>query len=231
MPDQNQQTQQVDQNLQNQQMSQPASQKQVSEPMKEKKSKVEQKLNKKNTKKIKKKRKGFVWLKDTVLAVVNITFIIILIYLLQQMPSKAKEINSLRSTSITSKSVGTGEVQFFDLDTNKEKIEALTGVFPDEDKLLQFVAAIEEIRDTGSVVGFTFGSENPVLDKTKNLGLPIRIDLRGSWEEISRDIERIQKLPYLFRPVTFDAQELPQEGYVEVKYGGFLYVDKSLEKN
>ena len=179
-----------------------------------------------------KKRTKSIWIKDIVLAILNVGFVIGLIYLLNRLPTRANEVKSLRSNAQLVNTAGENtEILQFELDLTAEDYEKLQDLYPDEERLLSFVDEIENLRTNGTVVGFTFASKDPVVDKTKNLGLPIIIDMEGSWEAISQDIQTIQALPFLFRPVTFDAEEDREDNVVKLKYGGFLYVDESFEEN
>lgn len=192
--------------------------------------------NKKTTEKKKKKKKTgrrtiSIWAKDIVLAVVNLCFIAGLIFLLARLPEKANQVKSLRTASYVSTADAGVDILQFDLDANKDLANRLEEAFPSEDRLLEFVNEIETLKTEGVVVNFSFASKNPVMDRTKNFGYPIIIEMIGSWEQIATDVEKIQKLPFVFRPVTFDAEENPEENVVQLKYGGFLYVDQSLEKN
>ncbi|QQS38915.1 hypothetical protein IPM62_06070 [Candidatus Woesebacteria bacterium] len=180
---------------------------------------------------VSKVKKKNIWVKDIFLGIINLAFLFGLVYLLGQIPQRAGQIKSLRSQSVLNTEADDMTVLKFDYENNIESIEKIKKAYPTDDGLIAFMGEIEKLKTEGSVVGFTFASDIPVPDKTKNFGFPIIIMLSGSWERISADIIKIQNLPYVFRPVTFDAEEIPEEGRVEVKYGGFLYVDKSLEKN
>jgi len=186
------------------------------------KPKTTQKMSKKGSR---------IWLKDILLGIINVVFIFGLIFLLNKLPQKAEKAKALRSASQLITFRDTTELQKFELDSNTENIQKLIALFASEDTLLTFVEDVEKLKETGTVTGFTFASAVPVADNTKNLGLPIIIEFSGTWDAINADIKTIQSLPILFRPVTFDAEEVPEESVVNLKYGGFLYVDESFEKN
>lgn len=180
---------------------------------------------------VKEKHKN-IWLKDIVLAVINVCFIVGLIYLLNKLPVRSSQVRSLRGEAqLTNSASEDTNILKFDLDQTTDDFEKLKNLYPNEDRLLTFVDEIEKLQENGTVVGFTFASKDPVIDKTKELGLPIIIEMSGSWENIANDIQTIQSLPFMFRPVTFDAEEDREENVVQLKYGGFLYVDESFKKN
>ncbi len=173
-----------------------------------------------------------IWLKDIVLAVINVCFIVGLIYLLNKLPLRANQVRSLRGEAqLTNSADEDTNILKFELEQSNQDYEQLKSLYPDEDRLLKFVDEIEKLQTSGTVIGFTFASSLPVVDKTKELGLPIIIEMSGSWENIAQDVATIQKLPFMFRPVTFDAEEDREENVVHLKYGGFLYVDESFKKN
>ncbi len=191
------------------------------------------KKKKSNGAKKKKRRKdstGKMWGKEIALALINLTFIAGLFYILGQLPSRATQLKALRTQSLVVP-VSDVDIQKFELKQNIEDIKTISDFFPNDQGLIDFVNEIEKIKSDGSVVGFSFVSKDAVIDKTQNAGLPLVINFVGTWEEIDRDLKRVQELPYMFRPITVTANEIRQDGVVDFNYGGFLYVDKSLEKN
>lgn len=179
----------------------------------------------------KEKKKRFVWAKDIGLGLLNLVFIIGLVYILSQLPIKSAQLKSLREAAYKP-TVSNLDVQKFELDKNAEDISKLKAVFPNEEGLIKYVDELEKIKADGTIVGYSFASKDPVRDKSKNSGFPVIIEFAGSWENIERDMKRVQELPFLFRVVSVDAEELIENGgVIDLRYGGFLYVDKSLEKN
>jgi Tfp pilus assembly protein PilO len=70
------------------------------------------------------------------------------------------------------------------------------------------------------------------MDKTGNYGIPVIIELNGAWESIGQDLQEIQKLPFLLRAISIDAEpDKENESMIQFKYGGFLYVDTRLGEN
>ena len=69
--------------------------------------------------------------------------------------------------------------------------------------------------DAGAISKVSFASQKAVTDKTGNYGVPIVIELMGSWDAIDSDLQKIDKLPYLFRPVKveigYDEENLDEE--------------------
>lgn len=198
--------------------------------------KVENKMPEKKTKKLVKESKHndsalFEWRKDIVIGTLNVIFLVGLFFLLSKIPANAKKLQVLNQNAFVVSTVTEEQLQQFDLEDNKENIEKIKAIFPDEDGVLDFVSEIEKLQDEGTVIGYSFVSKDPVSDKTKVQGFPVVIDMRGTWEDIGDDIQKIQKLPYLFRPVNIEALEDPEDNIVEFSYGGFIYVDESFKKN
>ncbi len=180
---------------------------------------------------VKKKKSGIrLYIKEIILAVINIVFIALLIVFLLRLPSAATELNNLRTTDIRSSTKGDFEINELELKASQEQSDRLKTLFPNEEGIINFVDEIEKLKVDGTVTDFSFASIDAIQDTTGNYGVPIVIVLNGSWEQIGTDIQKIQKLPYLFRPINITA-EPKEEGVIELKYGGFLYVSESIGKN
>ncbi len=97
----------------------------------------------------------------------------------------------------------------------------------DEVGVVSFVNDIENIksREQSSILKVSFASQKVVKDKTGNSGYPVTVEFKGGWDQISKDLEEIGKLPYLFRVVKFSSGYLKEEESVyTLKYGLMLYV-------
>jgi len=166
--------------------------------------------------------------RDVVLGVINVLAILLLFFILSKIPAKVEEYKKLNlDIQKYSEKPQTGQLQ---IEHNKEKFEKLSSVFLTETKIVNFVNSIEEIKkEDSSISKITFTNESAVKDKTGNSGYPLIIELTGTWEAISADLEKIDKLPYLFRVVRVESEK-SLEGVITVKYGGVLYV-KDTGKN
>ena len=165
------------------------------------------------------------WTKDILLGLVDVLLVVGLLYLLSQLSGIASKVSELRSIGLK----GTANIQEFELMSFKEDIEKMDSAFIDEERMLaDFVGEIEKLKGERTVVDFNFQNEDPISDKTKVFGFPIVISMSGNWEDIAADLVTIQSLPYLFRPVAFNAEEQVGGG-VEVEYGGILYVNENFE--
>ena len=57
---------------------------------------------------------------------------------------------------------------------------------------------------------------------------PFIMKFEGTWENIDKDLQKIQKLPFIVRAVTINieiSEKVP--GSVILRYGGFLYVNET----
>ncbi len=160
--------------------------------------------------------------------VINLLAVVVLLVLLNELPKKALELKTLVNAGI--KAEASSRVNYTDLElqTNKEMIDKISKLFPNDEGLVDFIKFIEGVKAEGVLVNFSFASKEPVRDKTANLGIPVILEFRGSWGQIDNDLQKLQKAPYLFRPITVEAKPHLEENVVELMYGGFLYVDESL---
>ena len=193
----------------------------ITQPLKEKPSESSVKMNK-NTSRW--------WIKDLILAVVNIAFLAALTILLGKLPNKAAELSQLRSTYTIAAAKREVEIAEFEIEESRLKAEALKKYFPDQSGLANFAAELDALRGEGLISSFSFASEDAIRDQTGYYGVPIVIRFLGNWELISQGLSRIGKLPYLIRAVNIESALTGEDNLIDFRYGGFLYVDESLAK-
>ena len=161
----------------------------------------------------------------------NVVLLISTFLILVNMPKKSDELKTIKNQEldvIKSSGVDTSDLE---VGTTAEKIARLKSIFPDDTGIVNFVKEIEKLKPPQGVVkGISFVSQEAVRDQTRSLGIPFVVELEGSWAEIDSTLSTIQKLPYLFRAVTIETN-ISEEGIVDYKYGGFLYVDETLAKS
>ena len=161
---------------------------------------------------------------------INLVLIIVTFLILSNLSTKAADLKKIKNDELDA--MASTKVQPSDLEikSNTEKIDKLNALFPNESGLVNFVKEIEKLKTGGIIKGISFVSQEPVRDKTKYLGIPFVIEAEGSWEQIDASLSEIQKLPFLIRAVTVEVN-VTEEKLVNLKYGGFIYVDESLAKN
>ncbi len=165
--------------------------------------------------------------KDVILGIINVITVILLIVLLVRIPEKADEVKMLRNENIESQSKV--ELESVDLEKSSKKAEALQDLFLDESGVVNYVSSVDKLKEGGTVSEITFASQQPVVDRTGNSGIPVTIKMIGSWDQIEQDLNEIQNLPFLVRPVNIEMQT-DETGVLLFKYGVLLYVNKDLGK-
>lgn len=168
--------------------------------------------------------------KDILLGIINIASLALLIILLIKLPEKAQELNKLRNQVLLSESEVALEIS--EVEGSEDKAGELESVFIDEVGLVGFVSGVEGLKgENSSIRKINITSQKVIKDKTGNYGIPVVIEMRGNWTQFGKDMQNIQKLPYLFRVIRIETEELEEEGVIGLKYGGFLYVHDKLGEN
>jgi hypothetical protein len=171
-------------------------------------------------------------LKAAILAIINLLVVAAIVFLLNRTSLKAQEVKRLRSIEVSASHGEPFSALKTDVETAEAKTSELVKYFPDSEGLITFVGEIDKLKAEGVVTGFSFANEEPVKDKTGALGLPVLIELRGSWTTVDSALGRIMSLPYLLRTIRVEASFVPDEtGLIDFKLGGFLYVDKNFSQD
>jgi hypothetical protein len=171
------------------------------------------------------------WLKDIILGVLNLVFVVSLVVLLGRLPGKANEFKRLRNESLDTAAKSSIEIAGLELEASRKKADKISAFFPDDAGLIDFVNQIDVLKEEGLVSRFSFTSEEAIRDRTGYYGIPVFIEFSGTWSQVGVGLQRVQNLPYLLRAVSIETTVKPEENLVEFKYGGFLYVDESFAKN
>jgi hypothetical protein len=168
--------------------------------------------------------------KDVILGVINFISFVFLVIILMKFPSKAQELRKLKIEEL--KNEATVSPELGKINVYKTKVDELDSLFLDEVGVVDFVDEVEKLKSEGGAFDkVIFASQKVVEDRTGNYGIPVIIELRGSWKAINTTMEAIDKLPFLFRPANITAEPAKEEGVLIFKYGGFLYVNDRLDKN
>jgi len=169
--------------------------------------------------------------KEVVLGIINLASIIFIIFLLVNFPKKSDELRNLRIQEMRGNTTVGLEVS--EIEAALPMAEILRELFLDEGGVVSFVGDVENQKTEGGAISkITFASQNIEKDRTGNYGYPLIIELTGSWEAIDADLQKIDALPYFFRPVKVDiSYDVENPEVVIFKYGIFLYVRESLGKN
>jgi hypothetical protein len=174
------------------------------------------------------KKRKTIFSKLYLYAILDAVVLVFLVYFLSVIRQKAVLLNDLVNAYQNAQQ--SSQVNFADLEikSNKERADKVLSLFPNDQKLLEFIKIIEDKSEGGgSIVNFTFASKEPVRDSTTRLGVPVVINFKGDLSQIDKDLKDIQSAPFLFRPITIEIKKTAEESMVELMYGGFLYVDES----
>jgi len=166
------------------------------------------------------------WWKEILLTIINVALIILTFIYLGRLPDKAKLAKEQRNSTGPSRSAINLELAKFEVESSKEKYEALSSLFPDEKRLLDFISQIDALKAEGFVSYFAFASESVVREKSGFVGYPFVLEFQGSLSQISDGLEKLKKLPFLLKGVNISLErEEVASGFV-FRYGGFLYVEE-----
>ena len=124
-------------------------------------------------------KKGPLWLKEIILGVINLVFIVGLIFILGKLPGRAEELKSVRNTEFKNTVKSEIEIAGLGIESTRVKSEELMARFPNEKGLITFAREIDKLKSEGYITKFAFASEEAVRDRTGYWGIPFVIEFRG----------------------------------------------------
>jgi hypothetical protein len=162
--------------------------------------------------------------KEAILIVINLISLIFLFVILSKLPKVANDLRQARI--INAKDDASISFEYNKTVSFKPDLDKLSALFLDDAGVVSFVNAIEKLKSSNSAIQkVSFTAQKAVKDRTGNYGIPVVIELSGTWDQIGSDLEHIQTLPYLYRAVTFESHPtVGDRDIVDVKYGILLYV-------
>lgn len=168
--------------------------------------------------------------KDIILGVINLITVVFLIFLITKLPQKSQELKTEKVNELKSQANLGSQIK--PLDEEMLSAQKMDEIFLDEDGVVDFVRDVDKLKVPGSAIKqVTFGSQIAIKDKLGIFGLPVIITLEGTWKSISTDLEKIQILPYYFRPVSVNAKySFDDPSVVVFDYGVILYVNDNYAK-
>ena len=169
--------------------------------------------------------------KDLILGIINLVSIILLIIVISRFPDQAARLKKLNNDFILNESGVSFE--FSEIETSKKKADEINNLYLDESGVVNFVNELEKMKgETSTFNKVILPNQKAVKDRTGSFGIPVIIELKGSWDFIASDLLTIQKLTYLFRPaVTEIYLDKEDPSVINFKYGGMLYVTDRLGQN
>lgn len=174
-----------------------------------------------------KKKIGFK-LSIILLGLANMALIVSIFVVLNDLRSGAQELRELRGIGVEGLSSQEIAALEKEIATTKESVERLSKHFTDDESLVNYVKETDRLKRDGTVVNFSFATNDVVRDKTGNPGWPVALTFEGSWQDVDRDLRIIQGLPHFQRAIEIEINRL-EEGRVNLRYGGILYAKE--EKN
>jgi len=159
-----------------------------------------------------------------ILGGLDLICLLALLFLLTNLPQKGEKINLLRSQNFQAAAISGDQSLINNLSQAQIKADQLQALYPNEARLLKFVEGIDRLKDTGVISRFSFANDDPVKDKTGYIGVPIVIEFRGTWPQISQTLKSVQDLPFLIRAIDIEISQIPNQGIQRLMFGGVLYV-------
>jgi Tfp pilus assembly protein PilO len=171
------------------------------------------------------------WLSIAIMGIIDVLFIIASFLLLGRIAAIANSIYKLNGEKIVAEQKSNAGLVKQEIENHKEDADKLFSLFPSNDKLLEIIDQMDQLKRDGLIAQYTFVSDTPVKDKSGYQGLPIMFDITGSVEGINNALKKINDLPFILRDIKMEIKELPKAAGYTVKYGVILYVDEKFDKN
>ena len=166
-------------------------------------------------------------IKVVALNIGSLGIVFVTLFLMSKLPAKAEKIKELRNQKIVKNEQVDIAFLMAGLEGNKETLDFINTYFADEEGLLKFYLAIDELRREGTLQKFVPLSGTPVKSSNQAMGYPIAIELKGSRELVNTAYLKILNLPFLIRPITFKYEVLTEESAVRLSLGVMLYTNET----
>ncbi|HLE49346.1 MAG TPA: hypothetical protein VI819_04945 [Patescibacteria group bacterium] len=161
---------------------------------------------------------------------INLIILLGSLYLIYDLPRKAEVLKSAKIEALKIEESSKVDLTGLEIIQNKKNWEILKSYFPDEVGVIKFITDLETLKKNEIIKDMSFVSQDAVRDKTGALGIPFIMEIEGSWDKVDAALKDFYDLPYLVRVINVDATVL-EDGSVNFKFGGFIYVSESLDKN
>lgn len=156
--------------------------------------------------------------KSVITNIINIILIIIIIFLIRKIPSKAQSIKELSNQQVAAQEKTDLEVLNADLQNEKDKIQTLNSLFASEKEILPVIEALSNLKNSGFIEEFNI-ADNPIKDKSGQLGLPLYIKGSGTRETIDITLKQFHSMGKIIKPEKIN---LKIEENITFEYTGFL---------
>lgn len=165
------------------------------------------------------------WVKVGVLIVTDILCLFGIFHLGSGLDAQATEAQKLMSQKIQNSTQNQSQILESELEKYATQIETLQKYFPNESSIVDFISAINNLKNAGIISNFSFVSD-AVKDKQGFVGIPVTVDVVGDINVVNSGFSAVVQLPYLIKPVVLSINQ-SADGVVTAKLGGFVYVDKN----
>lgn len=174
--------------------------------------------------------KGGNKLKNVIFNVVNVVLLVILFFILNNIPKVATTVKQLRSESIVAQEEADISILSSELKRYQEKIDEVNSKFTNEDKFINFLQEVENIKRDGVLGEFSFPVSQTVKDSNGNFGFPVSFVFQGSQEQINSEVLRLLNLDFLIKPINVEVEVSSGSEIITLRMGSFLYVNEEFKK-
>lgn len=185
-----------------------------------------------------KKRGSRVVIKIVAANALNAILLVVLFYILGQLPSVAHKIKELRSRELAAQESADAAVINAELDRNKDKIDTLVGLRASDTEFIEFIEQITSFKNEGVISEIIYPGGDPVVSPRLNSlggrGYPVILVIRGREEDVSTALSRIQSMPFLLSNQNVELEVGVSEenpGGVTMRLGVYLVVNDTFADN
>lgn len=157
-------------------------------------------------------------LKSTIANIMNVILIIVIMVLIRKIPSKAQSIKELTNQKVAAQEKIDLEVLDAGLQNNQDKIQKLDSLYANEKEILPVIEALSRLKNEGYIEEFNI-ADNPIKDKSGQIGLPLLIKGVGSRESVDATLKQFHSMGKIIKPEKIN---LKIEENISFEYTGFL---------
>ncbi len=168
--------------------------------------------------------KSRLFIESMFLNAVSAILLVVLTLSFSRMESVANELKELRNTALHSEEGEDVVVLSAEISKNSDKIDKLASYFVTDASFLKFLEEKDRLVKDGRVSDFSV-SDKPVSDKAKNRGYAVLIELKGSPQEVSDALTKVDGLPFLMLPASMEV-DIGVDKATTLKYIGVLYTNE-----
>lgn len=161
---------------------------------------------------------------------VNIFCVIVIALVLTSLPKGALELQNARLDKINNESQSNMDLIKNEVTNFEEELAQLKSYFPDDLGIVTLANKIDSLKLQGVITEFSFASDTIVKDKTGYGGIPIKIEMKGTKDQLNGAFSELDKIGVSMRPIIFDIQKTDEISAYSMSLGYFLYVYEDITK-